>query len=244
VEKLTQTCTGNQEHHFALLLVSGGVSVRNKNIMRRKLIYLLALICGALVTYEAYAVVIAYKKLPNQFAPYVSVTASDLGLSEKRQEILIKIQDPAFFEHTGIEWPNPLTTTTITQSLVKKLFFDNFTKGFKKIEQTLIARFVVNPNISKETQLVAFMSTAYFGEKDGKQLFGFGQGAQAWFSKPLSKLNDDEYLSLIAMLPGPNMLKPNTVKSKQRIDRIKLVLNGDCVYEHVSQIFLDQCSDR
>ena len=224
--------------------VSNNKPVRLKNIMRRKLIYLLALICGALATYEAYAVVIAYKKIPHQFAPYASVTPRDLGLNERRQEILIKIQDPTFFEHAGIEWPSPLTTTTITQSLVKRLFFDKFTKGFKKIEQTLIARFVVNPNISKEVQLVAFMSTAYFGEKDGKQLFGFDQGAHSWFNKSLSELNDDEYLSLIAMLSGPNMLKPNTVASRERVRRIKLVLNGECIYDHVSQIFLDQCSGR
>jgi membrane peptidoglycan carboxypeptidase len=126
----------------------------------------------------------------------------------------------------------------------KETFFDHFTKGFKKIEQTLIARFVVNPNISKETQLVAFISTAYFGEKDGKQLFGFDQGAHSWFNKSLSELNDDEYLSLIAMLPRPNMLKPNTVASRERVRRIKLVLHGECIYDHVSQISLDQCSGR
>jgi monofunctional glycosyltransferase len=182
--------------------------------------------------------------LPHHFAPYSSVTPRDLGLNTKRQEILIKIQDPAFFAHTGIEWPSPLTTTTITQSLVKRLFFDHFTKGFKKIEQTLIARFVVNPNISKENQLVAFMSTAYFGENDGKQLFGFEQGAHAWFNKTLSELSDDEYLSLIAMLPAPNMLKPNTVASKERVRRIELVLSGECIHDQVSQVFLDQCSER
>ena len=88
------------------------------------------------------------------------------------------------------------------------------------------------------------MSTAYFGEKDSKQLFGFDQGAHSWFNKPLSELSDDEYLSLLAMLPGPNMLKPNTVASKERMRRIKQVLNGECIYEHVSQIYLDQCSEK
>ncbi|QEW06622.1 transglycosylase domain-containing protein [Nitrincola iocasae] len=212
--------------------------------MKRKLIYLVALLCGALAIYEVYAVVIAYQKLPHQFAPYASVSPKDIGLSKKRQDILVTIQDPTFFEHSGIEWPSPITTTTITQSLVKKLFFKKFTKGFKKIEQTLIARFVVNPNISKEIQLTAFMSTVYLGEKDGIQLFGFEQGARSWFNKSLSELDDDEYLSLLAMLPGPNMFKPNTVASRERVRRIKQVLNGECIYEHVSQIFLEQCSER
>lgn len=212
--------------------------------MKRKLIYLVALLCGALAIYEVYAVVVAYQKLPHQFAPYASVSPKDIGLTKKRQDILVTIQDPTFFEHSGIEWPSPITTTTITQSLVKKLFFKKFTKGFKKIEQTLIARFVVNPNISKEIQLTAFMSTVYLGEKDGIQLFGFEQGARSWFNKSLSELDDDEYLSLLAMLPGPNMFKPNTVASRERVRRIKQVLNGECIYEHVSQIFLEQCSER
>lgn len=212
--------------------------------MVRKVLYSFILLFGALALYEAYVVTTAYQNLSRQFAPYASVSPKDLGLNEKRQNILVKIQDPTFFKHSGIEWPSPLTTTTITQSLVKKLFFKKFTKGFKKIEQTLIARFVVNPNISKETQLVAFISTAYFGKNDGKQLFGFDQGAHSWFNKSLSELNDDEYLSLLAMLPGPNMFKPNTVALRERVRRIKQVLSGGCVYNHVSQIFLDQCSER
>lgn len=130
--------------------------------------------------YESYAVVIAYNNLSPKFSSYSSVSPDDLGLSEERQRILVKIQDPTFFLHSGIEWPSPLTTTTITQSLVKKNFFKKFSKGFKKIEQTLIARFVVNPNIQKRTQLTAFISTAYFGAKGGKQLLGFDQGANAW----------------------------------------------------------------
>lgn len=210
--------------------------------MIRKIIYSFIFLFGILIIYETYAVTVAFQNLSHHFAPYELQTPKELGLSKKRQNILIKIQDPTFFQHSGIEWPSPLTTTTITQSLVKRLFFKKFTKGFKKIEQTLIAEFVVNSNISKQTQLVAFMSTAYFGEKDGIQLFGFEQGAHSWFNKSLSKLTDDEYLSLIAMLPAPNRLKPNTIASQERVDRIKQVLNGDCVYNHVSQILLEQCS--
>lgn len=210
--------------------------------MIRKLIYSFILLFVALAAYEAYAVTIAYQNLSRQFASYATVSPIDLGLNERRLDILVRIQDPTFYEHSGIEWPIPLTTTTITQSLVKKLFFKKFTKGFKKIEQTLIARFVVNPNISKQTQLVAFISTAYFGEKNGKQFYGFSEGSKLWFNKSLPELTNDEYLSLIAMLPGPNALKPNTTASTERVRRIKLVLNGECTYKHVSKIHLDQCS--
>jgi hypothetical protein len=86
-------------------------------------LYLLVFVFGAIAIYEANAVIIAYQKLSDQFRPYVSVLIKDFGLTKKRQEILVKVQDPTFFEHSGIEWPSPLTTTTITQSIVKKNFF-------------------------------------------------------------------------------------------------------------------------
>lgn len=197
--------------------------------MIRKFIYFLILILGIIVVYEIYAVSKAYQNLSSKFKPYTSVSMDEIGLSKERQDILIKIQDPTFFEHSGIQWPSLLTTTTITQSLVKKLFFKDFKKGFKKIEQTLIARFVVNPNISKEVQLIAFISTAYLGRKDDKQIFGFQEGAKYWFNKSLFQLSDDEYLSLIAMLPAPNIFNPNTLKSQERVNRIKKVLKGECI---------------
>jgi monofunctional glycosyltransferase len=210
--------------------------------MKRKITIMIASLFGVLLLYETYAVGNAYIKLSQVFLPYSSVTIEDLGLSEQRQDILVKIQDPNFYRHAGIEWPSPLTSTTITQSLVKKLFFKKFTKGYKKIEQTLISRFVVSPNISKNTQLAAFISTAYFGNKNGKPVIGFEQGALAWFSKSLSELSDDEYLALIAMLPAPNILLPDSAASKERLRRIKRVLNGECVYGNVASIHLDQCS--
>lgn len=209
--------------------------------MKPKSLYFLLVLLGGLVTYESYAVAVAYKNLSVKFAPYSSVELNELGLSKPRLDMLVRIQDPSFYSHSGVEWPSPLTTTTITQSLVKRLFFEKFTKGFKKVEQTLIARFVVDPNIDKNTQIATFILTAYFGNKDGRQLFGFDQGARAWFNKSLPELSDDEYLSLIAMLPAPNSLKPHTPEARDRIQRIKKVLSGDCVHEHVSQIYLDQC---
>ncbi len=213
-------------------------------MIKRKIIYTITLFFGTFIAYESYAVAVAYNNLFKKFLPYVATTPKKYGLNQERLEILVKIQDPTFYAHSGIEWPSPLTTTTITQSLVKKLFFKTFTKGFKKIEQTLIARFVVTPNISKETQLVAFMSTAYFGEYEGKSLFGFDQGAHFWFNKSLSELSDNEYLALIAMLPAPNIFKPNTAASRERLRRIKLVLDGKCIHEQVSQIYLEQCIEN
>ena len=210
--------------------------------MKQKVLYIMMSFFAVFIVYEVYAVGVAYKSLPTKFSQYNSMTLEAMGLNKERQQILIKVQDPTFYTHSGIEWPSPLTSTTITQSLVKKLFFKKFTKGFKKIEQTLIARFVVNPNINKDTQLIAFISTAYLGNKDGKEIYSFNQGALTWFHKPLAELNDDEYISLLAMLIAPNKVQPNTSYMQERMQRIQKVLKGECVYDNVSQIDLQQCS--
>ncbi|WP_428738793.1 transglycosylase domain-containing protein [Sulfurimonas sp.] len=214
----------------------------NNSSIKQKILYVIIASFVVFIIYEVYAVGVAYKNLPTKFSQYNSMSLEDLGLNKERQAILVKVQDPTFYTHSGIEWPSPLTSTTITQSLVKKLFFKKFTKGFKKIEQTLIARFVVTPNIDKDTQLIAFISTAYFGSKDGKEIYGFNEGALAWFHKPLSELSDDEYISLLAMLIAPNKVQPNTPYMQERVQRIQKVLSGECIYNNVSQIDLEQCS--
>jgi monofunctional glycosyltransferase len=155
--------------------------------------------------------------------------------------MIVRVQDPAFNTHSGIEWPNPLTTTTITQSLVKRLFFADFRPGFQKIEQTLIAWLVVNPQVSKTRQLEAFVDTAYLGEQNGRAIIGFRSGAVSWFKKPLAALSQDEFLVLLAMLPAPNKLLPGSAPSIDRVARIQQLMAGKCSHQSISAIWLEQC---
>lgn len=203
--------------------------------------YVILILLACFVTYEVSVVFIAYSKLEEKFLPYFSLFSGETGLSEERLNLVVKVQDPTFYHHSGIEWPSPLTTTTITQSLVKRLFFKKFTKGFYKVEQTLIARFVVHPFIDKRTQLVAFIETAYFGIHDGKQIFGMNHAAETLFGKNSAALSDDEYLSLLAMLPAPDTLTLHSEALTKRVHLIQKVFKGECAYVHVSQIFLKHC---
>ena len=66
-------------------------------------------------------------------------------LSKRQKEILLKVQDPGFYDHSGIDlWTPGAGLTTITQAIVKKLYFNDFKSGIAKIKQSLIARFAVN----------------------------------------------------------------------------------------------------
>jgi monofunctional glycosyltransferase len=211
----------------------------HKKNLRRWLSAIPVLIIGAAVGYEMNAVYSARRSLSAKMDQYQGTNPS--GLTVMQLDTIVRVQDPSFRTHSGIEWPNPFTTTTITQSLVKRLFFAEFRPGWQKIEQTLIAGLVVNPEISKERQLEAFIDTAYFGNRNGVEITGFKAGAESWFNKPLAALNPDEFLTLLAMLPAPNKLIPGSSPSIERVARIRRLLAGQCSHQRISEIWLEQC---
>jgi monofunctional glycosyltransferase len=211
----------------------------HKRNLRRLLSVISVAIIGAAVGYEINAVHSARHSLSAKMEQYQGKNPS--GLTVMQLDMIVRVQDPSFCTHSGIEWPNPFTTTTITQSLVKRLFFAEFRPGWQKIEQTLIARLVVNPEISKERQLEAFVDTAYLGHRNGVEIIGFKAGAESWFNKPLVALNPDEFLTLLAMLPAPNRLIPGSSPSIERVARIRRLLAGQCSHQRISEIWLEQC---
>lgn len=150
-------------------------------------------------------------------------------LSERQKEILIKVQDPGFYNHRGIDLSTPgAGLTTITQAITKKLYFDNFKPGIAKIKQSLIARFVVNELISKDDQISLFINTMYFGNVDGKAIFGLASAAKAYYHQTVNKLKEQQYISLIAMLVAPNTfhLIDHPEWNMDRTNRIKALIAG------------------
>ncbi|HEY8260111.1 MAG TPA: hypothetical protein VIG55_02780, partial [Methylosinus sp.] len=98
----------------------------------------------ATISYEALSVMRARADTPRLFALYEAITDNGeklpAGLSSERIETLLKVQDPDFWSHGGVDWSAPLATT-VAQSVVKRLYFEDFEPGFAKIRQTLIAQF-------------------------------------------------------------------------------------------------------
>lgn len=149
-------------------------------------------------------------------------------LGPERITMLLKVEDPAFFRHRGVDVDTPgAGITTLTQGLVKLLYFpDGFKPGIAKIRQTLIARHALDSLVSKEEQLRLFLNIAYFGHTNDTQIHGFEAAARAYFDKALTDLNDQQFLSLVAMLKAPNALKPRTPAHQQRLRAIEAYLSG------------------
>lgn len=153
-------------------------------------------------------------------------------LPDEYQDILIKVQDPGFYSHKGVDFTTPgAGWTTITQSLAKFFYFKDFKQGWRKIPQTIYARFALHPQVAKENQLDLFINIIGFG--NGTR--GILAASEFYYNRKPDELTKDEFISLIAILDNPEMLNPkdNPDANKERARRIKKYLNGEYVPKSV-----------
>jgi membrane carboxypeptidase/penicillin-binding protein len=165
----------------------------------------------------------------------------------QRLNWLLKVQDPDFYQHHGVDLGTPgAGYTTITQGLVKILFFDDFQPGFsrwRKIQQTIMA-VAFNARVSKDQQLRLFVNLAHMGMHNGREITGFSPAAQEYFGKDFQNLTDQEYLALIAVLVAPAKYSPATHpgENENRVARIRRVIAGTCKARSHSDVFYNGCA--
>lgn len=136
---------------------------------RRPTMILLLLLGLSLLTLAAWLTSVAVKAwvdVPRVLEAVKSsgrLTLDPQDMSPDFQGILLAVEDPGFFSHHGVDVTTPGSGwTTITQGLVKILFYDGFTPGafrYRKIEQSVIA-LVFDRRVDKPTQLRLFVSTS------------------------------------------------------------------------------------
>jgi membrane carboxypeptidase/penicillin-binding protein len=149
-------------------------------------------------------------------------------LSPAQVRALLAVQDPRFHQHQGWDFAGG-TMTTITQSLVKGLYFRDFRPGIRKIRQSLIARYALHPAMSKDDQLRLFVSTIWLGQVDGRPIVGFAEGARAFYGKRFAELTFDEYLSLLMFdRPAELNVHVNPEGNRRRVRQIHRLLAGEC----------------
>ena len=159
--------------------------------------------------------------------------------------MLLRVEDPTFFQNKGIDLSTPgASMTTLSQSLGKRIFFDSFEPGFAKLELMALTRFALYPRLTKEKVFKAWLATAYLGTHRGRRVTGFADGARSYFHKPLSRLSDREYLTLVAMLPAPDRLKPtrDPAANRDRVARIERLLADRCRPTGLRDVMLDGCA--
>ena len=212
---------------------------------RKRLLWVVpAILVLGFVGYEAAAVVSASQRTPDILRQVASRPVSLGSVPKRRLDMLLAVEDPGFYRHSGVDFSTPgQGMTNLTQSLVKRLYFDRFEPGFAKIEQSLIARFVLHPAMAKDDQLEVFLNYASFGRRDGRPVIGFSDAARSWYGKDLASLTDDEFLGLVAMLMAPRDLDPirNRAANAERVRRIKLMLAGKCRPSGLKDVSYEGC---
>lgn len=165
------------------------------------------------------------------------------SLGANHLTILLAVEDPNFFEHSGVDFSTPgAGMTTITQSVSKRLAFDEFRPGFAKIRQTAYALGLEN-RLSKEQILALWLATLEMGNGPNGWMIGFHTASSLIYEKPPTELTDIEFIRLAAVLIAPASydLTQNDTRLNERTMRIQRLLAGECAPASFRDVWLEGC---
>lgn len=134
---------------------------------------------------------------------------------------LIATEDQRFLEHSGIDPKSILRAvvkdikalafveggSTLTQQLVKNLFFTNEKSLIRKFKEA-IAAIVLELKYSKEKLLEAYLNNVWWGSVQNIRLKGVYAASVGYFQKHPRFISPYESAILISMLKGPYYYSP------------------------------------
>lgn len=186
-------------------------------------------------------------KIVEQFERSANLSLDPTNFPPIRRDWLLAVDDPMFYDHHGIDSrTRGAGYTTITQGLVKILYFGDFQPGllrWRKVKQTIIA-IAFNARVSKEEQLRLFVNAVYLGSRDGHDVRGFSSASDEYLGKPFAQISDEEYLELVAMIVAPDKYNVAThpERNHDRVSRIKRLLAGACMPSDVNDVEYADCA--
>ncbi len=133
------------------------------------------------------------------------------------QHAVIAAEDGRFFEHHGIDWKEVQRVvdqdiedgrvgrgaSTITQQLVKNLFFTTHRSFLRKVVEFTLAP-AADRILSKRRILELYLNVIEWGPG----IFGAEAAAEAWYGVPASRIDRDQAAHLAAVIPSPLRRKP------------------------------------
>jgi penicillin-binding protein 1B len=144
---------------------------------------------------------------------------------------LIGIEDTRFLDHFGIDFKSILRAlvkdimeqklaqggSTLTQQLVKNLFFTNERSLIRKIKEIILAIYIEN-KLLKEEILEIYFNEVYWGSLQGIHVRGIYAASLFYFNKKIEEITPYEAAILISLLKGPGYYNPiyNLERLKQR----------------------------
>jgi len=218
------------------LCVQLSTDLDNKSKIHKWLKYLALLNIVAVVLYIVYLNNVVIKSFSKP------ITTEGYTYSYESQPIelinmLLIIEDQAFFKHIGIDFKEILRVirdhylyqkpirgaSTITQQLIKNTLLSREQTMSRKLKEAIMAT-LLELSFEKEYILNRYMNTVYLGQDKGKSINGFANASYFYFSKPIESLSLEEMASLVALLKGPSYFNPDKYPQRLR-KRTKLVLS-------------------
>lgn len=165
------------------------------------------------------------------------------------RKAMLAAEDHEFYSHNGFNASSIVRAaiknfqagrvvegaSTITQQLVKNLFFPGEARTMnRKIKEAILAT-QVDAKYSKDQILEMYLNQIYFGN----QSYGIERAAQRYFSKPASKLNMAEAAFLAGVVKSPTTLS-NPSNRELAIKRQHVVLDKMAEYGFASAAEVDK----
>lgn len=172
-----------------------------------------------------------------------SVTLSDIPVSMRLA--IMAIEDVHFLEHSGVSLRSTLRAlwtdlrarrfveggSTITQQLMKNLFFSREKAVSRKIKEALFA-FVTESRHTKEAILEAYLNEVYLGQMSTREIHGVSEGARYYFNRPVSELTIAQSALLAAIVQAPGVHDPRRYPDraiKRRNTVLKKMLDAEFI---------------
>lgn len=165
------------------------------------------------------------------------------ALGNRYRSLLLTVEDPNFFGHLGVDFTTPgAGATTVTQSLAKRVAFEEFRPGIGKIRQTGYA-LGLERRLGKDQILALWPDSLEMGRGPDGWMTGFFAVSEAVYRRPPADLTEDEFLSLVAILIAPSRFDLTTEDAglRDRIRRINRLTAGSCTAENHRDVWLDGC---
>ncbi len=211
-------------------------------IVRRTLFAIPAL----LLAYLGIAAVWASTSVDQLMAAFPPA-AGPVTLSPRQQHILLKIEDPTFFQHKGLSLADGQGVTTISSSIARAVFLERsdlqgVKGGLQDVYRGVFAcckkvdfgrdamALVLDAHVSKQRQLDLFTSQIYMGASGDVQVRGLEQASQLYFNKPLKELGEADFVGLVSMIKAPNQFHPLHTRPafELRRARVARIVAGEC----------------
>lgn len=166
------------------------------------------------------------------------------GLGPGRLEALLAVEDPGFVQHSGVDLMTAgAGATTLTQSLAKRLAFQQFRPGIGKIRQTGYAM-GLERGLTKAQILALWLDTVEMGPGPQGWLTGFYAASLAVYGRGPKELTDPEFLRLVAVVIAPARfdLFADDAALQDRTARISRLIAGDCAPLDNGDVWLEGCA--